>query len=195
MVLPLIPGFSGDLEVEDCILLRKEMQWQYDTICRGKDSLWHRLLSHTNDPSQYIQFLGLRKHGRMQSESVPQTEIIYVHSKLMIVDDETILCGSANINDRSLLGGRDSEIAVITKGEDFIEGRMNRGPVLVSQMAQELRINLWIEHFGFTEEEALDPICDTTRDLISARASNNTDLYRRIFGCYPDDEMKTRKSI
>lgn len=35
VVLPLIPGFAGDLEVEDCLLLRKEMQWQYDTICRG----------------------------------------------------------------------------------------------------------------------------------------------------------------
>jgi phospholipase D1/2 len=34
----------------------------------------------------------------------------------MIIDDETIICGSANINDRSLLGDRDSELAVITRG-------------------------------------------------------------------------------
>ena len=92
------------------------MQWQYDTICRGSDSLWQKLLSHTNDPSQYIQFLGLRQHGRINEYSKPQTEIIYVHSKLMIVDDEVVLCGSANINDRSLLGDRDSEIAVISRG-------------------------------------------------------------------------------
>lgn len=38
--------------------------------------------------------------------------MIYVHSKLMIVDDSFVLIGSANINDRSLLGDRDSEIAV-----------------------------------------------------------------------------------
>ena len=31
----------------------------------------------------------------------------------MIIDDEIILLGSANINDRSLLGSRDSEIAVV----------------------------------------------------------------------------------
>lgn len=30
----------------------------------------------------------------------------------MIVDDEVVLIGSANINDRSLLGNRDSEIGV-----------------------------------------------------------------------------------
>ena len=41
------------------------------------------------------------------------TEIIYVHSKLMIVDDRRCIIGSANINDRSLLGNRDSEIACI----------------------------------------------------------------------------------
>lgn len=31
----------------------------------------------------------------------------------MIVDDERFIIGSANINDRSLLGCRDSEIAMI----------------------------------------------------------------------------------
>lgn len=42
----------------------------------------------------------------------PVTEIVYVHSKLMIVDDKFVIIGSANINDRSLLGNRDSELAV-----------------------------------------------------------------------------------
>lgn len=31
----------------------------------------------------------------------------------MIVDDEIVLMGSANINDRSLLGNRDSELAIV----------------------------------------------------------------------------------
>lgn len=35
----------------------------------------------------------------------------------MIVDDEKALIGSANINDRSLLGTRDSEIAIIIEDE------------------------------------------------------------------------------
>ena len=38
--------------------------------------------------------------------------MIYVHSKGMIVDDEFVLIGSANINERSLEGSRDTEIAM-----------------------------------------------------------------------------------
>jgi phospholipase D1/2 len=38
--------------------------------------------------------------------------MIYVHSKLMIVDDCYVITGSANINQRSLDGDRDSELAI-----------------------------------------------------------------------------------
>ena len=37
---------------------------------------------------------------------------IYVHSKMMIVDDKYIIIGSANINQRSMAGTRDTEIAM-----------------------------------------------------------------------------------
>ncbi|KAG5070876.1 hypothetical protein JHK86_006087 [Glycine max] len=38
--------------------------------------------------------------------------MIYVHSKGMIVDDEYVILGSANINQRSIEGTRDTEIAM-----------------------------------------------------------------------------------
>ena len=39
--------------------------------------------------------------------------MVYVHTKVMIVDDRRMIIGSANINDRSLLGTRDSELALL----------------------------------------------------------------------------------
>ncbi len=57
----------------------------------------------------------MRTHGKLTEDSVPVTEIVYVHSKLMIVDDETVILGSANINDRSMTGKRDSEVCVISR--------------------------------------------------------------------------------
>ncbi len=65
--------------------------------------------------NDYIYFVGLRNHALFgKDRNIPKTEIIYVHSKLMIVDDRYMIIGSANINDRSLLGSRDSELAMIS---------------------------------------------------------------------------------
>lgn len=40
-------------------------------------------------------------------------QLCYIHSKIMIVDDRRVICGSANINDRSMNGDHDSEIALV----------------------------------------------------------------------------------
>lgn len=53
---------------------------------------------------------------------VPVSEIVYVHSKLMIVDDKKVILGSANINDRSMNGNRDSELAVLITQPPDVNG-------------------------------------------------------------------------
>lgn len=44
--------------------------------------------------------------------------MIYIHSKIMIVDDKKMIIGSANINDRSMLGKRDSELALLIEDKE-----------------------------------------------------------------------------
>jgi len=86
---------------------------------RGKYAILNQLLeAGIEDPSEYITFHGLRTHSMLNGTMV--TELIYVHSKLMIIDDNTVICGSANINDRSMVATRDSEIAVIIHVSIFI---------------------------------------------------------------------------
>lgn len=70
----------------------------------------------------------------MNKLGIPKTEIVYVHSKLLIIDDTSILCGSANINDRSLKGTRDSEIAVLI--EDSI--KIGQGKKLAYELRKDL---------------------------------------------------------
>ena len=55
----------------------------------------------------------MRTHSVLPTSSMPVTEMIYIHSKCMIVDDTHIIIGSANINDRSMLGSRDHETGVV----------------------------------------------------------------------------------
>ena len=52
--------------------------------------------------------------------NIPLFLQVYVHSKVMIIDDCISLIGSANINDRSLLGSRDSEVSTLSFGSFFI---------------------------------------------------------------------------
>ncbi|XP_051214611.1 phospholipase D alpha 1 isoform X2 [Lolium perenne] len=70
--------------------------------------------------------------------------MIYVHAKTMIVDDEYVIIGSANINQRSMDGGRDSEIAMGAYQPSYLASsiRPARGQV------HGLRLALWQEHLG-----------------------------------------------
>ena len=69
---------------------------------------------------------------------------IYVHSKMMIVDDAYIIVGSANINERSMAGNRDSEMAVGCWQPSHvpIAGEPLHGRV------KHFRKALWAEHLG-----------------------------------------------
>lgn len=97
---------------------------------------------------QYVTLMNLRNWSKLGGRYV--TEQIYVHSKLMIVDDRFAIFGSANINDRSLLGDRDSELAILVSDEDTkradINGSGSNQPVRV--FAHELRKNIWKKIFG-----------------------------------------------
>jgi phospholipase D1/2 len=75
--------------------------------------------------------------------SLQVTELVYVHSKLLIADDDTVIIGSANINDRSLMGDRDSEIAVMVQDIHKTEVKFAGYPHFVGKFATSLRKSLF----------------------------------------------------
>ena len=58
-----------------------------------------------------------------------------------------------------------------------------------AKFASSLRKALLSEHLGINKHDVRlnDPISDELHKLIWETARNNTDLYRQIFMCYPDD--------
>ncbi|PCH39070.1 phospholipase D/nuclease [Wolfiporia cocos MD-104 SS10] len=76
------------------------------------------------------------------------SELLYIHSKLMVVDDRRVILGSANINDRSQKGDGDSEIALVIEDDDLVESRMDGKPYMASRFAATLRRKLYREHLG-----------------------------------------------
>ncbi|KAM7261193.1 hypothetical protein ACFE04_026668 [Oxalis oulophora] len=75
--------------------------------------------------------------------------MIYVHSKGMIVDDEYVIIGSANINQRSMEGTRDTEIAMGGYQPHHTWAKKQYNP---RGQIHGYRMSLWAEHLGTVEE-------------------------------------------
>ncbi|ODO00720.1 phospholipase D [Cryptococcus wingfieldii CBS 7118] len=103
------------------------------------------------------------------------SELLYIHSKLMIVDDRRVICGSANINDRSMKGDHDSEIAIVIEDSTMVESLMDGKKYMASAYATTLRRSLMREHLGLLpHQEAFD---DETQPTASMRPAPTPHVY------------------
>lgn len=200
IVIPLLPGFQGGVDDGGAASVRAIMHWQYRTICRGQSSLLHNLYELLGpETHDYISFYGLRAHGQLINGGPVVTSQVYVHSKIMIVDDRATLIGSANINDRSLLGSRDSEIGVLIEDKEYVDSLMGGKPWKAGKFTLSLRLSLWSEHLGLHAKEipkVMDPVIDSTyKDRWMSTAKTNTMIYQDVFSCVPNDLIHTRAAL
>ncbi|KAL1902945.1 Phospholipase D1 [Sporothrix stenoceras] len=161
IIIPLMPGFQNSVADQEGTSVRLILQCQYRSICRGENSIFGRLRAAGIEPEDYIQFFSLRQWGKINNKTVLTTEQLYIHAKCIIVDDRVALIGSANINERSLLGDRDSEVAAIVRDRDMISSTMAGKPYRVGRFAHTLRLRLMQEHLGLDTDEIME---DTRRE-------------------------------
>eukprot|EP00668_Euglena_longa_P033151 GGOE01042678.1.p1 GENE.GGOE01042678.1~~GGOE01042678.1.p1 ORF type:complete len:644 (-),score=227.81 GGOE01042678.1:277-2208(-) len=159
IVLPMHPEGVPEDPAMQAIL-----HWQYKTVQFMYGHIAKALQECGPEgavPTDYLNFyfLGQREPGvvpdipancnkRQAKQLVSRRHMIYVHCKLMIVDDEYLIIGTANINERSMAGDRDTEICVGVHQPDFhvTEGVLPQGQV------SGFRLSLWGEHTGVCEE-------------------------------------------
>ncbi|EEF44789.1 phospholipase D alpha 1 isoform X1 [Ricinus communis] len=141
------------------------------------------------DPRNYLTFFCLgnrevKKSGEYEPAEKPEPDtdyiraqearrfMIYVHTKMMIVDDEYIIIGSANINQRSMDGARDSEIAMGAYQPHHLSTRQPaRGQI------HGFRMSLWYEHLGMLDESFLNPESEECVRKVNQMAEKYWDLY------------------
>jgi phospholipase D1/2 len=149
----------------------------------------------------HMRNFGATKHFNSSGQLIGEyllTEMIYVHAKLLIVDDAVAIIGSANINDRSLLGNGDTEIAaVVVDGSTHIEDMGQGIRAMTRSFARNLRMDLWKKHLGMSIEgtphgvekrsappygiDLKRPLAKTTIDGIKRIASDNAKAYETVF--------------
>lgn len=148
------------------------------------------------------------------------SEELYIHSKLLIADDQIVICGSANLNDRSQLGDHDSEIAVIIQDPDSVDSYMDGRPWRASKFASSLRREIFRKHLGLLkpqdmerpdpnyepvgvpnvydwgsneDRQVADPLSDEFQNLWTWRANINTQAFGKVFHPVPSDNVKNWK--
>lgn len=142
----------------------KTMQMMYETIYKALVEVG---LEGAFSPQDYLNFFCLGNREAIDqtdplwsgSPTAPNTPealsrksgrfMIYVHSKGMIVDDEYVILGSANINQRSMEGTRDTEIAMGAYQPEYTWARLKRHPY---GQIYGYRMSLWAEHVGYIED-------------------------------------------
>ena len=128
------------------------MHFEYATINRGAASMFEQLRRRAPGIpiSKYLGFHSLRNWGVINNKVV--SDQVYVHDKVMIVDDRVAIIGSANINDRSMLGERDSELAIRIEDTLHCNTTMGGQPFTVGFMPHTLRVRLMRSHMGESED-------------------------------------------
>ncbi|TFK52257.1 phospholipase D [Heliocybe sulcata] len=154
IMVPLLPGFSFPVDHSDASAVRIILECQNRTMFRGPDSIYARLRKEDINPDDYISFFSLRNWAKLRGD-VLTTELVYIHGKVCIVDDRLVIIGSANINERSQRGDRDSEIAAVIRDTDLIDSTMAGQPYKVGRFAHTLRVRLMREHLG-VDVDAMD---------------------------------------
>ncbi|KAK4191127.1 putative phospholipase D1 [Podospora australis] len=195
ILIPLMPGFQNEVNEQDGTSVRLILQCQYRSICRGEHSIFGRLRTAGIDPEDYIQFFSLRQWGKM-SNNILTTEMLYIHAKCIIVDDRVALIGSANINERSMLGSRDSEAAAIVRDTDMIWSTMGGKPYRVGRFAHTLRLRLMREHLGLDVDEILEEERQADLDQAEAFEAEMDRIYSEedSEGLSPVTESSRRRS-
>lgn len=162
VVIPMWPeGDPMTNTVQEILFWQNQtMQMMYQIIAEELKTM-KLVESH---PQDYLNFycLGNReeipdtirqslKDADKVSDSMKyQRFMIYVHAKGMIVDDEYVIIGSANLNQRSMAGSKDTEIAMGAYQPQHTWAREHRHP---HGQIYGYRMSLWAEHLGLKKEE------------------------------------------
>lgn len=212
---------SGDEEMEKNVDKKRQFEAKREDAglkkeeIPSKDSIAEDAMLGNSKPSAEKWDTGDLDSER---ENFVQEEL-YIHGKVLIVDDRVALCGSSNINDRSQLGFHDSELTIVMEDTNELDSLMDGQQYKAAHHAATLRRMLWREHLGLLPAQPLnadkdpnaqppqdsdnewnagdewdkfvtDPMSDELWEMWTTRATTNTEVFRHVFHADPDDHIR-----
>jgi len=189
ILLPMWPeGVAGSKQVQDILY------WQRSTIesmfKKIHAALVHRMQQCNGESIEVSDYLNFYSLGTREAPStsirlgipsskderilaITRRHPVYVHSKMMIVDDEVARIGSANINQRSLDGCRDSEIMTTYWHEDYLATDES----IPHHDIHGYRLHIWASLAGFMDNSFRKPNDRECVKLMNSIAQRNWEIY------------------
>jgi len=160
----------------------RTMQMMYKKIAKAIEAA-----ESNAHPTDYLSFfcLGKRESSDEAPDDLEAPEpnsvaekarthmrfMIYVHSKLAIMDDEYCIVGSANVNERSMNGNRDTEMAVGMYQPQYTKEELGDEPI--TGAVGVFRQSVWAEHLGVASDAHARPeTLDCMRSMRGFAKSN-----------------------
>uniref|UniRef100_A0A8C2K785 Phospholipase n=1 Tax=Cyprinus carpio TaxID=7962 RepID=A0A8C2K785_CYPCA len=180
VVIPLLPGFEGDISQGGGNAIQAILHFTYRTINRGEHSILSRLKERMQDEwTQYISLCGLRTHSQLGQS--PVTELIYVHSKALIADDRCYIIGETFFNQAR----SENALNIVLDNEE-------------SKMLRTTSLNTFVL-LGAKSDPNLnidDPISDHFfNDVWNKIAQTNAIIYEKVFRCLPLDCIRNLREL
>ncbi|KAL3641645.1 hypothetical protein CASFOL_012460 [Castilleja foliolosa] len=184
VVIPMWPeGAPDSASVQEILYWQGQtMQMMYDIIAQ---EIKAAKLENAH-PTDYLNFYCLGNREECNVEESPSNGngetaskkfrrfMIYVHAKGMVVDDEYVMLGSANINQRSMAGSRDTEIAMGAYQPRYTWSKKKDHPM---GQVYGYRMSLWAEHIGRIENCYKEPESLECVNYVNSVAQDNWKRY------------------
>jgi phospholipase D1/2 len=200
VVLPMWPdGLPGATAVQTILAFQcSTMKTMYKRIAKSIARRRKTLASHGTQqqieefhdvkPTDYLNFYCLvnretapapDKQGGNGLLNRTRRHLVYTHSKMTIVDDAVVLVGSANINQRSLDGNRDSEICLGA----FQPAHLATQESVAKGEVHGFRLHCFAHLTGTLEDSFHDPSSLECVRRFNAIASDNWNQYTQDEVC------------
>ncbi|KAL8137123.1 hypothetical protein V2J09_003124 [Rumex salicifolius] len=196
ILIPMWPeGVPESDSVQDILHWTKTtMSMMYGIIAQALKEVGEQ-----GHPKDYLNFFCLaNREEKVEGEMVPPLSphpgtqywyaqenrrfMIYVHAKIMIVDDMYMMIGSANVNQRSMDGARDTEIGIGCYQTDNDGRGETNGDIMA------YRMSLWYEHTGRAHKTYMEPESLDCVEMMRTTGEKTSEIYCR-------DELVDMKGV
>lgn len=133
VLIPSVPGFAGDLKDDSSLSTRAILEFQYNSISRGGNSIMECIAAEGFDPKAYIRFYNLRNYDRINADPAldpvqRSSSTEHEHKHFQRLHNESIFRSGLASQKHHVPADVPESISLDTRYQDISVQRSSKGP-------------------------------------------------------------------